>query len=303
MNAVARVVSVIVPCLLLLLSASPAALAASSGYPYQEGGPLQTYLSKYYNWYGNKSDQQPDQSTATTPAPAQPEPPATEPAAPTEPADSGSQATVQPAAAAAPQKASYRGGSSLQDYRNRYYGSQGRTYGSAPQPAPLPVVQPGSQPPVQPAQQTPAQPEPQPSQPAAAPAPPPASGLSAEESLMFDLVNQERTKAGLAPFRLDLRLVSLARQKSQDMYQNKYFGHNSPTYGSPYDMEKKAGINARVMGAENIAKASSVQQAHQMLMDSSGHRANILYSLHDTIGIGIVKTQSGVMVTQLFTGS
>ncbi len=126
---------------------------------------------------------------------------------------------------------------------------------------------------------------------------------SAIEKQMLDLVNQERAKAGLSAFKVDSQLVNLARQKSKDMYQNNYFSHTSPTYGSPYDMEKKAGISYRVMGAENIAKAASVTRAHDLLMNSSGHRANILDTRHTIIGIGIVSTSSGVYVTQLFAGN
>ncbi|KJS72486.1 MAG: hypothetical protein JL56_13020 [Desulfotomaculum sp. BICA1-6] len=127
--------------------------------------------------------------------------------------------------------------------------------------------------------------------------------MAAGEKQMLELVNQERIKAGLPAFKVDSRLVNLARQKSQDMYQNNYFSHTSPTYGSAYDMEKKAGISARVMGAENIAKSATVTRAHGLLMNSAGHRANILDSRHDTIGIGIVSTPGGVYVTQLFLGN
>ncbi|MDD2553097.1 MAG: CAP domain-containing protein [Desulfotomaculaceae bacterium] len=130
-----------------------------------------------------------------------------------------------------------------------------------------------------------------------------ASILSTEEKLMLDLVNRERAKAGLQAFNVNAKLVELARMKSQDMYQNNYFSHTSPTYGCALDMEKKAGISARVMGAENIAKAATTQRANELFMNSEGHRANIMNSIHTTIGIGIVKTPNGVVVTQLFTGN
>lgn len=126
--------------------------------------------------------------------------------------------------------------------------------------------------------------------------------LSAGERQMFDLVNQERVKAGLRAFAVDSGLVNLARLKSQDMYENNYFSHTSPTYGTPLQMERNAGISARVMGAENIAKAGSVARAHELLMNSEGHRANLLDPRHDTIGIGVVGTPYGVYVTQLFLG-
>ncbi|MCF8012053.1 MAG: hypothetical protein K9L17_03680 [Clostridiales bacterium] len=131
-----------------------------------------------------------------------------------------------------------------------------------------------------------------------------AAGLSAMERQMFDLVNQERLKEGVPKYSVDSRLVKLARKKSRDMYENNYFSHNSPTYGGPYEMEKDAGINARVMGAENIARAMSVKKAHEMLMDSDGHRANILDSRHDAVGIGIVEASNGMLyITQLFIGN
>ena len=99
-----------------------------------------------------------------------------------------------------------------------------------------------------------------------------------------------------------MRLVSLARQKSQDMITNNYFGHQSPTYGSPFDMMKKAGVTYRTAG-ENLAGASTVQQAHSGLMNSSGHRANILNPNFTHIGIGMVRGgRYGAMWTQMFIG-
>lgn len=139
-------------------------------------------------------------------------------------------------------------------------------------------------------------------------APPPQNdagdvgSLTSDERVLFDLTNQERVKAGLHTFKVDARLVRLARMKSQDMYENNYFSHVSPTYGSPYDMERQAGISARVMGAENIARCATVERAHQLFMESEGHRANILDPRHDSIGIGVVSTPYGVYVTQLFIG-
>ena len=62
---------------------------------------------------------------------------------------------------------------------------------------------------------------------------------------MLDLVNAERSKAGLAPLKIDMELVRLARLKSQDMIDLNYFSHQSPTYGSPFDMMKATGITYR----------------------------------------------------------
>ena len=120
---------------------------------------------------------------------------------------------------------------------------------------------------------------------------------------MLSLINQERTRAGLAPLTIDMRLTELARKKSQDMIVNNYFGHNSPTYGSPFDMLRAAGISYRAAG-ENLAGAPTVERAHQLLMASPGHRANILSTYYNRVGIGIVSGGPyGKMFTQLFIGT
>lgn len=119
---------------------------------------------------------------------------------------------------------------------------------------------------------------------------------------MLDLVNQERQKAGLKPLVADSRLVHLARLKSRDMVDKGYFSHNSPTYGSPFDMMKNAGVQYRYAG-ENIAGANTVARAHAALMNSSGHRANILNPNFTRIGIGVVSGGPyGKMFTQMFIG-
>lgn len=125
------------------------------------------------------------------------------------------------------------------------------------------------------------------------------SGLNAQEREMVEYVNQERAKAGLAPLQVDLDLARVARIKSQDMVDNGYFDHNSPTYGSPFEMMRNFGISYRAAG-ENIAKNRSVIGAHTALMNSEGHRANILNPNFTHIGIGIVESGGMVTVTQMF---
>lgn len=128
------------------------------------------------------------------------------------------------------------------------------------------------------------------------------SGLTAAEQQMLNLVNQERSKAGLSPLQADLQLTQLARMKSQDMISKNYFSHQSPTYGSPFDMMKRYGVTYRTAG-ENIAGNRSVEAAHTALMNSSGHRANILSKNFTHVGIGIVQGGSyGTMFTQMFVG-
>jgi uncharacterized YkwD family protein len=125
---------------------------------------------------------------------------------------------------------------------------------------------------------------------------------SSLEEEMLNLINSERTSRGIAPLQMDQNLVELARKKSQDMIDNNYFSHSSPIYGSPFKMLNDAGINYRAAG-ENIAGNNSVSGAHRALMNSSGHRGNILNTAYTKVGIGIVKGGPyGMMFTQLFIG-
>jgi len=117
------------------------------------------------------------------------------------------------------------------------------------------------------------------------------------------LVNQERAKQGLAPLKYNSELSNVARTKSADMRDNNYFSHTSPTYGSPFDMMKKFGIDYMAAG-ENIAMgqptAASVMDAW---MNSPGHKANILSKNFTEIGVGVAKDKSGTIYwTQQFIG-
>ena len=120
----------------------------------------------------------------------------------------------------------------------------------------------------------------------------------AVEQQVVTLVNQERAKEGLAPLKVDWELARVAKYKSQDMYDNKYFSHTSPTYGSPFDMMKNFGISYKSAG-ENIAKGqTSATQVVNAWMNSSGHRANIMSTQFTHIGVGYV--EKGHHWTQMF---
>lgn len=163
-----------------------------------------------------------------------------------------------------------------------YYSSNGSYTPSRPSPTPVPQPSP--------------RPTPQPE-------PTPSPGLTVNEQRMVNLINQERSKAGLPPLTVDLRLVDLARKKSQDMITNNYFSHTSPVYGDPFKMMTSAGINYRIAG-ENLAGAGTVDQAHSALMNSAGHRQNILNPSYDKVGVGIAAGGGyGNMYTQLFIGT
>ncbi len=128
------------------------------------------------------------------------------------------------------------------------------------------------------------------------------SALTSDEVEVFNLINAKRTANGLTALKIDDELQNVARIKAQDMVDNNYFSHTSPTYGSPFDMIKKFGISYKSAG-ENIAGNSTNQGAVEAWMNSSGHRANILNGSYNYTGIGVVKSPKyGKVFVQMFMG-
>lgn len=129
-----------------------------------------------------------------------------------------------------------------------------------------------------------------------------ASTLSADEKEVFNLINQQRTNNGLQALKIDEEVQRVARIKAQDMVDKNYFSHNSPTYGSPFDMLKSFKVYYKTAG-ENIAGNSSNSAAVNAWMNSSGHKANILNSSFNYTGIGVVSsTKYGKVYVQMFIG-
>lgn len=130
----------------------------------------------------------------------------------------------------------------------------------------------------------------------------PSRAQLTDQQHMLDLINQERSKVGVAPLKIDSKLQKMAQVKAEDMVAKSYFDHTSPTYGSPFDMMKKFGISYTSAG-ENIAGNSTVNKAHTALMNSPGHKANILKSSFNYIGIGVTTSPKyGKMFAQDFIG-
>ena len=128
------------------------------------------------------------------------------------------------------------------------------------------------------------------------------SNMNSDEKEVFDLINKQRTNNGLAALKNDSEVQRVARIKAQDMVDNIYFSHTSPTYGSPFDMLKSFKISYKTAG-ENIAGNSSNSSAVTAWMNSSGHKANILNSNFNYTGIGVVSSPKyGKMYVQLFIG-
>ncbi|MFC5449621.1 CAP domain-containing protein [Paenibacillus aestuarii] len=114
----------------------------------------------------------------------------------------------------------------------------------------------------------------------------PAVSQSAYADQVVSLVNQERAKAGLKPLTADSSLSAMALDKAKDMYNNHYFDHTSPTYGSPFDMMTEYGITYSYAG-ENIAMGQKTpQDVMTAWMNSTGHRQNILSPNYTKIGVG-----------------
>ena len=125
---------------------------------------------------------------------------------------------------------------------------------------------------------------------------------TAQEQEMLKLMNQARAQNNVPALQIDMQVCNVARVKAQDMIDNNYFSHNSPKYGSPFDMMKAFNINY-VQAGENIAGNQTVQAAHNALMNSPGHRKNILNPEFTHIGLGIKSGGPyGNMFSQMFVG-
>ncbi|RYD54425.1 MAG: hypothetical protein EOP56_19235 [Sphingobacteriales bacterium] len=120
------------------------------------------------------------------------------------------------------------------------------------------------------------------------------------EARMLILVNEERVKHGLKPVLPDPEMRVVARKHSADMFARGYFSHNTPEGKNPFD-RMRAGKVRFLTAGENLALARNLMMAHQGLMNSPGHRANILRPAFGRLGIGVLDGGIyGIMVTQNF---
>ncbi len=126
---------------------------------------------------------------------------------------------------------------------------------------------------------------------------------SSSASQVISLVNQERSAAGLSSLSYDPELTELAQLKAEDMAKNGYFSHQSPTYGSAFDMMRSAGLTYRSAG-ENIARGQKTAAAvMNSWMNSQGHKENILSTSYTSIGVGYAADSSGrICWVQMFRG-
>lgn len=111
-------------------------------------------------------------------------------------------------------------------------------------------------------------------------------GSHSYEMEIAQLVNKERASRGLPMLKLSEELSNIARVKSEDMRDSTYFDHNSPGYGSPFQMIREFGLEYKTAG-ENIAKGQATPEAAMRAwMNSDEHKKNILNLNFTEIGIG-----------------
>lgn len=110
--------------------------------------------------------------------------------------------------------------------------------------------------------------------------------LSQDEQIFFNLINNKRIENNLTEFEIDENLLNIARLKAQDIVENQYFSHNSPTYGSIFEMLNSNNITY-TKASENIAKSSDANKAIETLMKSNSHKENILNNDFNYTGIAV----------------
>ena len=127
-----------------------------------------------------------------------------------------------------------------------------------------------------------------------------SSSLSVDfeaEKEMLELINAERVKVGIRPLVMDETLIPVARKHAVDMWDRQYFAHDTPEGVTPFQRLKAGEVIFKRAG-ENLALAKDVERAHQGLMESEGHRKNILDSSFGRVGIGVI---DGGIYGKIFT--
>lgn len=126
------------------------------------------------------------------------------------------------------------------------------------------------------------------------------ASLSVQEQTAGNLLNNDRARYNLSPLIIDPALCRIARIKSEDMRDNQYFAHTSPTYGNVRQMLRQFGYSYSAAG-ENIAHHATIEKAQAAFLSSPGHRKNIMSSAYTKVGIGVARDKQGfVYLTQIF---
>lgn len=120
---------------------------------------------------------------------------------------------------------------------------------------------------------------------------------------LSSLIAAERKRRKLPALRVDARLTSVAQAHSSDMLVHHFVAHTSPTTGEAIDRVERSGLEVSLL-LENIGRGYSAAEIHAGLMESPGHRANILNPDVSLLGIGVVAepegTRQAFLATQVF---
>jgi uncharacterized protein YkwD len=123
------------------------------------------------------------------------------------------------------------------------------------------------------------------------------AGLARE---MLALINAEREADDLPPLQMDPALEELAVEFADEMAVDDFFAHVTRDGRDPFDRMSSFYIRYTHAG-ENLALAPTIEVAHEQLMDSAGHRANILSLNYGRVGIAVLDTDRGLLIVQEFT--
>lgn len=136
-----------------------------------------------------------------------------------------------------------------------------------------------------------------------APVPGEAAGQGVKDpaDAMLRMINAAREAEGRRPLTRDPALDAVARAHSEEMKKARLVGHDVGG-GDPRARLEAAGINAAVAG-ENVASASTLENAHRALWASPSHRGNLLLERFTRVGVAVVQSADGAFwVTEMFSG-
>lgn len=126
--------------------------------------------------------------------------------------------------------------------------------------------------------------------------------LNEDEQEILDLINNIRVNNGLAKLKINSKLQAVAKLKAEDIINNEYFSHTSPTYGTPFNMMNMYGIEYKTAG-ENLAGNITSEKACEAWMNSESHKSNIMDTEFEYTAICVLDSEIyGKVFVQMFMG-
>ena len=125
------------------------------------------------------------------------------------------------------------------------------------------------------------------------------ASITSAEKRIFEELNHERTSYGLSALQWDDHAAGAARAHAQLLAENGNLSHQFPGETSLPERLGVTGVRFTV-SAENVASTEFIEDVHPALMGSSGHRANILSTSYNAVGIGVIENQGRIYVAQDF---